>query len=47
MTDALRQVLSGATVRVGWPADWADWLPLVVARRVPGGTATRRASTWP
>ncbi|MEU7636562.1 MULTISPECIES: hypothetical protein [unclassified Streptomyces] len=40
VTDALRQGLSGATVRVGWPADWADRLPLVVARRVSGGTAT-------
>ncbi|MER7984226.1 hypothetical protein ABTY53_01270 [Streptomyces noursei] len=37
--DALRQGLSGATVRVVWPDGWADRLPLVVARRVPGGTA--------
>ncbi|MGW1837081.1 phage tail termination protein [Streptomyces sp. NPDC002067] len=36
---ALRDGLSGAAVRVLWPADWADQLPLVVARRVPGGSA--------
>ncbi|MEW1673043.1 hypothetical protein AB0O47_07310 [Streptomyces noursei] len=37
--DALRVGLGGATVRVAWPGDWADQLPLVVAHRVPGGTA--------
>ncbi|UQA94929.1 phage tail termination protein [Streptomyces halobius] len=37
--DALRHGLSAATVRVAWPDDWADRLPLVVARRVPGGSS--------
>ncbi|ANZ19951.1 hypothetical protein ACH4YO_19220 [Streptomyces noursei] len=39
VVDALRTGLSGATVRVVWPEDWADRLPLVVARRVPGGSS--------
>ncbi|MFE0187739.1 hypothetical protein [Streptomyces sp. NPDC058989] len=39
VVDALRDGLSGATVRVAWPDDWADRLPLVVARRVPGGSS--------
>ncbi|WP_309248669.1 hypothetical protein [Streptomyces sp. MNP-20] len=42
VTAALRQGLSGATVRVMWPQDWADRLPLVVAARVPGGTTDAR-----
>jgi len=33
---ALRDGLPGAAVRVVWPADWAEVLPLVVARRVSG-----------
>ncbi|QMU72140.1 hypothetical protein [Streptacidiphilus sp. P02-A3a] len=33
---ALRDGLPGAAVRVMWPAEWADVLPLVVARRVSG-----------
>ncbi|MFI9076061.1 hypothetical protein ACIGW8_06085 [Streptomyces sioyaensis] len=40
VVEALRDGLSGATVRVAWPADWADRLPLVVARRVPGGSSS-------
>ncbi|MFF2808639.1 hypothetical protein ACFVT2_15980 [Streptomyces sp. NPDC058000] len=39
VTDALRAGLSGATVRVLWPDDWADRLPLIVARRVLGGSS--------
>ncbi|UQA92864.1 phage tail termination protein [Streptomyces halobius] len=39
VVDALREGLSGATVRVAWPDDWADRLPLIVARRVPGGSS--------
>ncbi|MFI9082339.1 hypothetical protein ACIGW8_39095 [Streptomyces sioyaensis] len=39
MVDALREGLSGATVRVMWPDVWPDRLPLVVARRVPGGSS--------
>ena len=39
VTSALRAGLpDGVAVRVLWPADWVDVLPLVVARRV-GGTA--------
>ena len=36
VTDALRAGLPGVTVRVLWPNDWAERLPLVVARRVAG-----------
>ncbi|MGG7572590.1 hypothetical protein [Streptomyces sirii] len=36
VVDVLRDGLKGATVRVLWPEDWADALPLVVARRVAG-----------
>ncbi|MGG7570377.1 hypothetical protein [Streptomyces sirii] len=39
VVDALRDGLTNAAVRVAWPDDWADRLPLVVARRVPGGSA--------
>lgn len=36
VVDALRAGLKDATVRVLWPDDWAEALPLVVARRVAG-----------
>ncbi|KIZ17330.1 hypothetical protein [Streptomyces natalensis] len=39
VVDAFRDGLSGATIRVAWPEDWTDRLPLVVARRVPGGSS--------
>ncbi|MGK5728180.1 phage tail termination protein [Streptomyces sp. URMC 124] len=42
VVDALREGLGGAQVRVLWPADWADQLPMVVARRVPGGRSDAR-----
>lgn len=38
VTDALRAGMPEATVRVLWPTDWADRLPLVVARRVGGAS---------
>ncbi len=39
---ALREGLPQATVRVLWPDDWADHLPLIVVRQVAGGSADRR-----
>ncbi|AUG87143.1 hypothetical protein HOS58_gp11 [Streptomyces phage Attoomi] len=39
---ALADGLKDATVRVAVPEDWPDRLPLVVARRVPGGSADAR-----
>ncbi|MEV3856064.1 hypothetical protein AB0J38_17285 [Streptomyces sp. NPDC050095] len=36
VTSALREALPDVTVRVLWPADWTERLPLVVARRVAG-----------
>lgn len=39
--DALRAANMGAEVRILMPEKPSDHLPLVVARQVPGGTATR------
>lgn len=39
---ALADGLTDATVRVDVPADWPDLLPMVVARRVPGGRTDAR-----